>query len=114
MSAGGRRLYFETDDFSQLARMKTDDPVFWSGADRLDPPDPQIQKNTQLYCLSPVAYESIMLGAFAIHYGPENDDCAKGKFPKLTEIELGYSRDGFHFSRPGRTSFIAASSARKA
>jgi hypothetical protein len=49
-----------------------------------------------------------MLGAFAIHYGPENDECAKGQFPKLTEIELGYSRDGFHFARPDRTSFIAA------
>jgi hypothetical protein len=50
-----------------------------------------------------------MLGAFAIHYGPENAECEKGKFPKLTEIELGYSRDGFHFSRPDRTSFIPAS-----
>ena len=49
-----------------------------------------------------------MLGAFAIHYGPENAECEKGKFPKLVEIELGYSRDGFHFSRPDRTSFIAA------
>ncbi len=106
---GRARLYFEADSFLQLADMKTNDPVFWSGADRLDPPDPQIQKATQLYCLSPVAYESIMLGAFAIHYGPENDECAKGQFPKLTEIELGYSRDGFHFSRPDRTSFIAAS-----
>lgn len=105
---GRARLYYETDDFLQLAAMKTSDPVFWSGADALDPPDAKIQRRTQLYCLSPVAYESIMLGAFAIHYGPENGDCAKGPFPKLTELELGYSRDGFHFSRPDRTSFIAA------
>ncbi|EDY18661.1 Glycosyl hydrolase family 32 domain protein [Chthoniobacter flavus Ellin428] len=107
---GRARLYYETDTFPQLAAMKTDDPVFWSGADELDPADPQIptQKTTQLYCLSPIAYESILLGAFAIHYGPENGECQKGKFPKLTEIELGYSRDGFHFARPDRTSFIAA------
>jgi hypothetical protein len=105
---GRARLYYETDQFVDLAKMKTNDPVFWSGADRLDPPDPKIQRPTQLYCLSPVAYESIMLGAFAIHYGPENDECQKGRFPKLTEIELGYSRDGFHFSRPDRTSFIPA------
>jgi hypothetical protein len=105
---GRARFYFETENFFDLAKMKKEDEVFWSGADRLDPPDPQIQSNTQLYCLSPIAYESIMLGAFAIHYGPENDVCQKGKFPKLTEIELGYSRDGFHFSRPDRTSFIAA------
>jgi hypothetical protein len=105
---GRARLYFEADTFLGLAGMKTADPVFWSGADRLDLPDPQIQRPTQLYCLSPIAYESIILGAFAIHYGPENGVCAKGKYPKLTEIELGYSRDGFHFSRPDRTSFIAA------
>ncbi|HSI11547.1 MAG TPA: hypothetical protein VK961_05860 [Chthoniobacter sp.] len=107
---GRARLYYETDTFPGLAKMKTDDPVFWSGADDLDPPDPQIptQKTTQLYCLSPIAYESILLGAFAIHYGPENAECQKGKFPKLTEIELGYSRDGFHFARPDRTSFIGA------
>ena len=105
---GRARFYYEVDDFAQLAAMKTEDPVFWSGAEKLDPPDPQIQKQTQLYCLSPIAYESIMLGAFAMHYGPENDVCQKGQFPKLTEIELGYSRDGFHFARPDRTSFIAA------
>jgi hypothetical protein len=105
---GRARFYFEADDFFKLAEMKKDDPVFWSGADKLDPPDPEIKRPTQLYCLSPVAYESIMLGAFAMHYGPENDECQKGKFPKLTEIELGYSRDGFHYSRPDRTSFIAA------
>ena len=105
---GRARFYYEADTFFGLAKMKSDDPVFWSGTDELDLPDTQIQRQTQLYCLSPVAYESIMLGAFAIHYGPENGDCDKGKFPKLTEIELGYSRDGFHFSRPDRTSFIAA------
>jgi hypothetical protein len=108
---GRARLYYEADDFTKLADMGTDDPVFWSAADKLDPEYPEIttQRDTQLYCLSPIAYESIMLGAFAIHYGPENGECQKGKFPKLTEIELGYSRDGFHFSRPDRTSFIAAS-----
>lgn len=102
------RQYYETDSFTGLARMKTTDPVFWTGADSLDPPDLSVSPQTQLYCLSPVAYESLMLGAFAIHYGPENNVCEKGQFPKLTEIELGYSRDGFHFSRPDRTSFIAA------
>lgn len=106
---GRCRFYFEADDFPGLAKMKSADPVFWTGADALDPPDPQIKRPTQLYCLSPIAYESIMLGAFAIHYGPENDVCMAGKFPKLTEIELGYSRDGFHFSRPDRRSFIPAS-----
>ena len=28
--------------------------------------------------------------------------------PKIIDLELGYSRDGFHFSRPDRTPFLAA------
>jgi hypothetical protein len=106
---GRARLYYEVDQFPQLADMDTSDPVFWSGTDTLDAPDPEVQRTPQLYCLDPIAYESIMLGAFSIHYGPENNVCEKGQFPKLCEIELGYSRDGFHFSRPDRTSFIPAS-----
>jgi len=29
--------------------------------------------------------------------------------PKTMDLELGYSRDGFHFSRPNRTPFLASS-----
>ena len=84
--------------------------VFWVGADKLDLPDPEwvVQEPTQLYMLEAVPYESIMLGVFAIHYGPNNSICAKGKFPKLTQIKLGYSRDGFHWHRPDREAFIGA------
>jgi hypothetical protein len=102
------RSYFEAGEFQQLAAMKPGDPVFWAGADRLDAPDPVIGRATQLYCIDAVAYESLMLGAFCIHYGPENGDCEKGRFPKLTQIKLGFSRDGFHWARPDRGEFIAA------
>jgi hypothetical protein len=105
---GRARYYAETDDFLKLAEMTNQDAVFWAAADELDLPDPQIGNPAQLYCLSPIAYESLMLCALAIHFGPENDVSMKGKFPKLTEIELGFSRDGFHFSRPDRERFIAA------
>ena len=35
--------------------------------------------------------------------------CTDGKFPKLTEMELAFSRDGFHWDRSWRESFIGAS-----
>jgi hypothetical protein len=46
---------------------------------------------------------------FTLHYGPPNNACLAGGFPKLTELQLGYSRDGFHWSRPHREAFIPAS-----
>jgi hypothetical protein len=107
-SRGRTRSYFETSEFAKLAAMTSGDPVFWAGADRLDLPDPAIGRPTQLYCLNAIAYESIMLGAFCIHYGPENGVYANGRFPKLTQIKLGFSRDGFHWARPDRSEFIAA------
>jgi len=56
-----------------------------------------------------VAYESILLGEFAIHLGPKNEICDVGKFPKMIDLKLGFSRDGFHWERPDRRPFIAAS-----
>jgi hypothetical protein len=54
-----------------------------------------------------VAYESLIVGMHQIHRGPKNEICAKGKFPKLTDLELGFSRDGFHWHRPSREPFLA-------
>ena len=118
------RTYIERDRFGEFLRLREatadeaarqvrrrDQPppglsegeVLWVGADRLDLPDPDwvVQEPTQLYMLEVVPYESIMLGLFAIHYGPHNDVCTQGKFPKLTQIKLGYSRDGIPLASPG-------------
>lgn len=62
----------------------------------------------QLYNLDAAPYESLMVGMFAIHYGPENSICEQKKIPKTTELQLAYSRDGFHWDRPDRKAFIAA------
>jgi hypothetical protein len=62
---------------------------------------------TQLYNLDAIAYESLMLGVFTIHRGPSNTVAASEKRPKLTDLTLGFSRDGFHFSRPDREAFLA-------
>lgn len=112
---GRSRHYWEHHDFLAGASWPAFDlftepnrPVFWCGADQLDPPDPEIQRTPQLYNLDAVAYESILLGLHEIHLGPENDVCMKQGLPKITELNLGYSRDGFHWHRPDRRAFIPA------
>ena len=103
---GRNRWYHESRDF--MAGADWSNSVFWANADRLDEPDPQIGNPAQLYSLSAVAYESVMLGMFQIHLGPDNKLCDKGKFPKVTELKVGFSRDGFHWDRPDRRAFIPA------
>lgn len=103
------RRYREHDDFLAGASWTEDETVVWTGADRFDPPDPEIGCRPQLYNLDAVAYESIMLGLFEIHRGPENKVCQEEKRPKITELTTAFSRDGFYWHRPDRRSFIAAS-----
>jgi len=111
-SRGRSRYYHESDDFLQGANW--DKAVFWTNADRLDQPEPQGRypgagDAPQLYSLNAVAYESLMVGMHYIHRGPKNEICNQGKFPKLVDLELGFSRDGFHWDRPDRRGFIVGS-----
>lgn len=104
---GRARYYHEHRDF--LSSADRDKSVYWTNADKLDPPDPEVGNNPQLYSLNAVAYESILLGENYVLLGPWNRVCEAGKFPKITELHLGFSRDGFHWSRPAdRRPFIAA------
>ncbi|MDR2674926.1 MAG: hypothetical protein LBC18_08690 [Opitutaceae bacterium] len=63
---------------------------------------------TQLYNLDAAPYESLMIGVFSVFYGPENSISEELKRPKCTELQIAYSRDGFHWDRPDRTAFIPA------
>ena len=105
---GRSRNYWECDDFLAGAKWESDGPVVWAAVDRDEPKDPVIQRVPQLYNLDAVAYESLMLGFFEIHHGPENDVCEKQGVPKITELSFAYSRDGFHWSRPDRRAHIPA------
>jgi hypothetical protein len=117
---GRVRYYYECDDFMMDALWPDNDTVFWTRTDSLDLPNPELGNwnrgnklfSSQLYDLNAVAYESIMLGLFAIIKGYDNEVVRENGFPKLNDLYLGYSRDGFHWHRPDRSSFIA-SSARK-
>jgi len=105
---GRSRDYWEHDDFLAGAKWEPGQPYLWCGADALDPPDAEIGQTPQLYNLDAVAYESIMLGIFEIHLGPPNQECDKVGLPKITELNLAYSRDGWHWHRPDRRAFIRA------
>ena len=111
-SRGRSRYYYESDDFLAGADWKKS--VFWTCTDKLDLPEPADRypgggEPAQLYSLNAVAYESLMIGMHYIHRGPNNGVCEKGKFPKLLDLELGFSRDGFHWDRPDRRGFIVGS-----
>lgn len=103
------RSYHEHAEFAQAARWGDGEQVPWARVDRLDRPDPFLGLRPQLYDLNAVGYESILLGALAIFHGPENPDAAHLSRPKINDLQLAYSRDGFHWHRPCRTPFIAAS-----
>ncbi len=105
---GRSRNYWECGDFLAGAGWKPDEPVVWAAVDRDDPQDPVLQRVPQLYNLDAVAYESIMLGFYEIHHGPENDVCERQGVPKTTELNFAYSRDGFHWARPDRRAHIPA------
>jgi len=112
------REYVESPDFRAMANLRTH--VKWLRADDRDQPGEYFfyafperkgEKFTPaLYNFDAVAYESLMLGAATIMQGPENGFCEREGVPKMTEIHLAFSRDGFHWSRPDdRSPFIGAS-----
>lgn len=101
------RSYWESDTFEE-GHWRRGQPPFWLRTDRLDLPDPDIGAKPQLYNFDAIAYESIMLGFFQLHLGPENDYYKEIGLPKVTELQFAYSRDGFHFDRPDRRAHIPA------
>jgi len=87
----------------------------WVGADKLDPAREDLALRrvperpwdlvpSQLYNLDCVAYESLLLGEFSIWRGHPLKDR-----PKINEVCVGFSRDGFHWSRPDRRAFCPVS-----
>jgi hypothetical protein len=100
---GRVRRYYEAPNLKSALNWKEGQPVWWTAADRLDPMRDDLKVQPQLYNLDAVGYESVMLGAFSIWRGQPKDR------PKPNEILLGFSRDGFHWTRPDRKAFIPVS-----
>ena len=95
--------YWETPDFFTGSAWKGDQPVLWVATDADDPRRPEYNIPPELYNLDCVAYESLVLGLFTIWRGERNDR------EKPNDVCLGYSRDGFHWSRPDRRPFLPVS-----
>jgi hypothetical protein len=101
------RFIHTATDFVKLAERKdkTRAPL-WLKLDGRDLPDPELGCEPELYHFTATPYESIMLGVFGIFYGPPNEVCSKEKRPKIMDLQLGYSRDGFIYDRPHREAFL--------
>ena len=107
------RGYWENKDFlAGLGNWTGYKPTFWLGPDTLDTPHPAIGDATQIYKVDAVGYESLLLGLVQVHYGPHNGVAAKRGVPKLTELQVAFSRDGCHWDRSARAPFIGATKQR--
>ena len=98
------RMYWENPDFVSAALWSPGQPGLWAGADRLDSTRGGYEV-PQLYNVDAVAYESLMLGHFTVLRGTIEDS----NRPKINAIVLGFSRDGWHWTRPDRRAFIPVS-----
>ena len=97
------RRYLESPEFVPSAQWKDRQPVLWTSADPADPRRPEYNVPAELYNLDCVAYESLVLGLFTIFRGE------RLVREKPNDICVGYSRDGFHWTRPDRRAFIPVS-----
>lgn len=101
-----RRRYWETrgDVVTGAQWGENSAPFMWWGSDELDRPRKDYKITPELYNLDSVAYESLLLGLFTIW---------RGEFPKLrekpNEVCVGYSRDGWNWTRPDRRGFLPVS-----
>lgn len=100
--SGRYRHYWETRDFVS-ARAWSPEPVAWVKADSKDFSRLEMAAKPELYNLDCVAYESVLLGLFSIWRGE-----TAGR-EKINEVTVGFSRDGFHWDRPDRRTFIGVS-----
>ena len=99
---GRHRKYWESADFGDAVNWSGREPVSWVKADSRDPNRPDGGR-PELYTLDCVGYESLMLGLFTIWRG---ETLLR---EKVNEITIGFSRDGFHWDRPDRSTFLGVS-----
>ncbi len=82
---------------------RIEETPLWLGTDKYDAGHPELKQLPRIKHVSVTPYESLLVGVFTI---------SKGQFPpgsgspEPTEINLGYSRDGFHWLRPDRRPLI--------
>jgi len=100
---GRYRMYWESADFGDALEWRGQPPIPWVRADDGDRFMESITTEAELYNLDCVAYESVLLGLFSVFRGEPIDR------EKINEVEIGFSRDGFHWTRPNRAPFLPVS-----
>ncbi len=81
--------------------------IFWFNPDDKEQRHPKFPKiDPAIYNFDVIAYESLMLGFYSVWQGPENNICEELGIQKRNEVLIGYSRNGFHFSRPSHKPFM--------
>ena len=110
-----RRQYLESDDPElgvSLAHRLYDNAYdkyiyHWFNAWPHDTPHPDFPELTPaIYNHNAIAYESIMLGYFDVWNGPPNPVARDLGIQKRNRTMIGFSRDGFHWTRPEASPFI--------
>jgi len=97
------RLYWESPEFSARNSWSGYEPVAWTRADAYDRPRPGMTQPAELYNLDCAGYESLVMGLFSVWRGEYDTR------EKINDLTLGFSRDGFHWTRDDRTPFIPVS-----
>ena len=100
--SGRYRRYWEHGDFGSAIHWADRAPVAWVKADSRDPARPDGGR-PELYNLDCAGYESLMIGLFTIWRG---ETMVR---EKVNEVTIGFSRDGFHWDRPDRSTFLGVS-----
>ena len=100
---GRYRGYWEAADFTTARGWGGHEPTAWVKSDSADFARPGVATRSELYNLDCVAYESLMLGLFSVWRGESETR------EKINEIAVGFSRDGFHWHRPDRQTFLGVS-----
>jgi hypothetical protein len=101
--SGRYRRYWEAADFTAARGWNGHEPTAWVKSDSADFARPGVATRSELYNLDCVAYESLMLGLFSVWRGESETR------EKINEITVGFSRDGFHWHRPDRQTFLGVS-----
>jgi hypothetical protein len=103
---GRCRRYWESPDLVAGLPWKYAEPGYWIGADDADKRPGFKKAQPELYNLDAIAYESVLLGFFCILREEADPRICR---PKINEVCIGFSRDGFHWHRPERRSFFPVS-----
>lgn len=100
------RRYWESPDLIAGVPWQCYEPPMWVGSDNHDLRRPTRNIQPELYNLDAAAYESVLLGLFVIMRDFAHRELHR---PKINEVCVGFSRDGFHWRRPDRRSFCPVS-----